>query len=149
MSQTEKRAMNQIPYILQVVGSTENLAKVRSFIREKAYSLGVNQVVIDKVVLAVDEACSNIIRHAYKPPTNGDITVKLSVEDEQLTITLMDKGVSFDPQTIQSPDMKQYLSEKRVGGLGIHLMRLLMDNVEYYTNTDGLNTLKLTKRITA
>lgn len=149
MSQTEKRAMNQTPHILQVVGSTENLAKVRSFIRETAYSLGVNQTIIDKVVLAVDEACSNIIRHAYRPPANGNITVKLSVENEQLTITLIDQGVSFDPQTIQSLDMKQYLSEKRVGGLGIHLMRLLMDNVEYYTNTDGLNTLKLTKKITA
>lgn len=131
----------------KVKSRTEQLAQIREFISKSANQIGIKQNEIDKIILAVDEACTNIIKHAYHFNPEKEITIILAFNSEEFKITLIDEGDSFNPNSISNPDMKKYFEEKRVGGLGLHLMRTLMDNVEYKTIDGKLNKLILRKKI--
>lgn len=132
---------------LTIKSSTDNLAVIRDFIREKAEKKEVSEEIIEKIMLAVDEAVSNIMRHAYRSATDKDIKFKIRFSDTECTITMIDYGISFDPEAVESPNMEQYLKERRVGGLGIHLMKMLMDKVEYRPLAGGENQLTLKKSL--
>jgi len=132
-------------YILQVKSKTENLAKVRDFIREIGSNERISSEITDKLVLAVDEACTNIMRHAYNHRNDQDIILKVEVKQGKVVVTITDFGEGFDPQTVPDPDMPTYMKQRRVGGLGLHLIRALMDKVEYQTIPNNYNRLVLQK----
>jgi serine/threonine-protein kinase RsbW len=92
----------------------------------------------------VDEACSNVIEHAYGPDEVKDIGIAVLIDPLKLTVTVTDNGRSFHFDGVPLPDMKQYLAELRVGGLGIYLMKMLMDEVEYKSET-GRNEVRMSK----
>ncbi|GAB4341439.1 MAG: hypothetical protein Kow0099_18160 [Candidatus Abyssubacteria bacterium] len=81
----------------------------------------------DKICLAVDEACSNIIRHSYKGKSDGEIIIKCRVDNDKMTIHIRDFGQKFDIAKVK-PRAPQ---EGGPGGLGIHMMRKIMDTLEY------------------
>jgi serine/threonine-protein kinase RsbW len=134
---------------LVVKGRTENLAKIRMFIQEIASSVGFTQESIDNMMLAVDEACTNIIKHAYKSYPDGEIIIKIKYEDKKLVITIIDYGKSFAPESIPEPDIQEYYRQHKVGGLGIYLMRTLMDEVEYVSIPGKYNQVLLSKSLTS
>lgn len=84
-----------------------------------------------QVRLSVDEACSNIIEHAYRGGSEDPIGIKCSVTPEALTIQVHDHGETFDLSQVRAPDLESSLEERRIGGLGIFLMRRYMDKVEF------------------
>lgn len=84
-----------------------------------------------QVQLAVDEACCNIIEHAYGAECDDPIEIRCDAGPEALTIQLHDHGKPFDPSRAANPDLKASLEERRIGGLGIFLMRQYMDKVEF------------------
>jgi serine/threonine-protein kinase RsbW len=94
-----------------------------------------------KIVLAVDEACSNIMRHAYNHKTDQPITATFSLSSKMMKITLHDRGKSVDVKKIKS----RKLNEVRPGGLGVHIMKTIMDSVEYKNGTEDGNFLILRK----
>lgn len=96
------------------------------------------------ISLAVDEACTNVIKHAYQYASDRKIVILVSHKNGAFEIQIKDEGKSFDPANIQSPNMKEYLSHFRRGGLGMHLMRSLMDNVEYKSNGNN-NVVRMVK----
>ncbi|KIL98229.1 Serine phosphatase RsbU regulator of sigma subunit [Paramagnetospirillum magnetotacticum MS-1] len=121
----------------------EELAAIRGAVGENARLLGCPQAVIGDVVLAVDEACQNIIRHAYQGG-DGDIVLQLDRENDRLVIRLMDFAPAVDVAKIQP----RPLDEVRPGGLGTHLMRSIMDSVEFLPPPAGIgNLLQMVKRI--
>lgn len=132
-------------YILQVKSKTENLSVIRQFINKIGESESIEQHIIDNVTLAVDEACTNIIKHAYHLSSDKDIILSVKVDAGKLTVTLTDFGDGFNPDLIVDPDMPTYLKQRRVGGLGLHLMRKLMDRVEYKSFNNDRNQLILQK----
>jgi len=132
-------------YILQVKSKTENLSVIRQFINKIGESESIEQHIIDNVTLAVDEACTNIIKHAYHLNSDKDIILSVKVDAGKLTVTLTDFGEGFNPDLIVDPDMPTYLKQRRVGGLGLHLMRKLMDRVEYKSFNNDRNQLILQK----
>lgn len=132
---------------LRVKSSTENLSLIREFVSTSALSFLIRKEVIDKLILAVDEAASNIIRHAYKNSPEGVIIVTFICDDTECTIILTDYGAGFNPTQVKSPDMVSYLKEKKRGGLGIHLMKILMDEVDYLSVSGEYNKLVLKKKI--
>ncbi|GJQ31969.1 MAG: sigma factor serine-protein kinase [Ignavibacteriaceae bacterium] len=132
---------------LRVKSSTENLALIREFVSSEARNSGISKEVVDKLILAVDEASSNIIRHAYKNSPEGEIIVTFILEGDECTIVLTDYGTGFNPAQVKSPDMVSYLKEKKRGGLGIHLMKILMDEVDYLSVSGEYNKLVLKKKI--
>jgi len=132
-------------YILQVKSKTENLSLIRDFMKEIGLKEAIAAEITDKLVLAVDEACTNIIKHAYHLKNDKDIILKVDVNGQKVVVTITDFGDGFDPDTVPDPDMPTYMRQIRVGGLGLHLMRALMDKVEYQTIPNNYNRLVLQK----
>lgn len=132
-------------YILQVKSKTENLSSIRDFIKEIGLKEAIALSIVDNLVLAVDEACTNIMKHAYHLKNDKDIILKVDVHEQKVVVTITDFGDGFDPETVPDPDMPTYMKQKRVGGLGLHLIRALMDKVEYQTFPNNYNRLVLQK----
>lgn len=122
------------------------LDEIRDFVAEIARRGGFSDKEIYSIQLAADEAASNIIEHAYEGVTDGELEIACGMKGDLLTIVLYDHGQPFDPASVRPPDLKADLSDRQIGGLGIYLMRKLMDEVEYESSTDGGNRLTLTKR---
>lgn len=134
---------------LIVKSRTENLSKIREFISSNASEAGFSKDEIDNIILAVDEACTNVIKHAYKYSPDEDLMIEIKYNKSAFTVTIEDKGISFDPTLIPSPDLQKYHREHRVGGLGMYLMKTLMDEVKYMSVPGKYNRVLLTKKIKA
>lgn len=130
-------------YSLKIPGTMDNLEIIRKFVAEIARKSGFSEEETNKIELAVDEACTNVIKHAYKNK-GGDIDLALKLDYEKFSIIVTDHGESFDHDNIKLPDMDEYLAKLRVGGLGIYLMKTLMDKVDY-SSEDGENEVKMEK----
>ena len=130
---------------IHIESRTERLVAVREFVSAAARECGFPDDEVSKIALAVDEACTNIIKHAYKFDPSKEITVTVKNRTGGLEIVITDSGIGFDPSRIQSPDMKEYLIHYRHGGLGVYLMKSLMDKVEYKIIPGRHNEVHLTK----
>lgn len=131
---------------LTVTGKFENLSLIGEFVTRAAQAAGLDDRAVYAVEMAVDEACSNIIEHAYGGEGRGDIECACRIDETGLTITLRDHGRPFDPQSIPQPNLQSDIEEREVGGLGIYLMRQLMDEVHFDFTSDEGNVLTLVKR---
>jgi anti-sigma regulatory factor (Ser/Thr protein kinase) len=100
-----------------------------------------------EVQTAVDEACTNIINYAYSGK-GGIITVTCESRDNDFVVTIRDTGKPFDPSLISPPDLESNLANRKIGGLGIYLMKKLMDDVSYSFDAENGNTLVMRKKIT-
>lgn len=132
---------------LVVKSSTKNLSEIRNFIMTAAEDFNLSEEDTGKIMLSVEEACTNIIKHAYKNNANGIITIKLNILPKQFEIIIEDNGTHFNPNDIPEPDLAEYHRQKRFGGLGMFLMKKLMDKVTYKTLSGGINTLKMIKTL--
>jgi len=132
---------------LIVQSRTENLSKIRDFVSNKASETGMSNDEVENIMLAVDEACTNIIKHAYKSFPDGEIIIKVEHNSDKLLITIVDYGNSFDPLVVPDPDLPKYYKDGRVGGLGMYLMKSLMDDIKYKTVPGKYNQVLLSKRI--
>ena len=131
---------------VQFAAKFEYLDEIREFVGEIARQGGFSEKDIYNIQLATDEAASNIIEHAYEKITNGILELSCGMKGDVITIILIDHGESFDPSLIPLPDLKADLSNRKIGGLGIFLMRKLMDEVRYEPKPDKSNVLTMTKR---
>lgn len=109
----------------------ENLDDIRMFVGEAARDCGLESAQIYAVQLAVDEASSNIIEHAYGGESHELIECTCILTLGRLEVTLKDCGVHFDPAQISDPDLTSDIEERQVGGLGLYFMRQLMDEVSF------------------
>lgn len=124
--------------------STDCLCEIRDFVRESAQAMGFDEETIGLIELAIDEACSNIIRHAYRMVENGRLYLNIEQEPDRLVIIIRDTGNPFDPRILLLPDLEQHCQMRRTGGLGVYLMRTLMDHIDYKRTEQG-NELILVK----
>jgi serine/threonine-protein kinase RsbW len=109
----------------------ENLDHVREFVGGAAQKCGLDASAIYAVQLAVDEAFSNIIEHAYGGECLNQIECKCQIASSGLTITLRDCGAPFDPNVVPEPDLEAELEKRDIGGLGLYFIRQLMDEVDF------------------
>ena len=100
---------------------------------------------MDKIRIAVDEACSNVIQHAYEKEGENHIGIIFKIDYQKLAIIVADRGKGFDAKSIELPEMEAYLAELRVGGLGIYLMKTLMDEVDYSIQPGVRNEVRMVK----
>jgi anti-sigma regulatory factor (Ser/Thr protein kinase) len=96
--------------------------------------------------VAVEELASNVIRHGRRPGIRPRITVAVALTGNELCVTVADNAPAFNPLTVPPPDVNQPLFEREIGGLGIHFVRSLMDDVRYRWQ-NGRNHVRLRKRI--
>ena len=132
---------------LRIKSKTENLSVIRDFVSENALTAGIPVSTVENIMLAVDEACTNIIKHAYKSCPEGEIIINIEYNKEKFTITIIDYGKSFEPERVPLPDLQKYYREHKVGGLGIYLMKSLMDDVKYTSVPGKYNQVLLSKNI--
>jgi anti-sigma regulatory factor (Ser/Thr protein kinase) len=131
---------------VQFAAKFEYLDEIREFVGEVARAGGFTDKDVYNIQLATDEAASNIIEHAYEKIVDGKLELSCGVRDDAITIILVDHGESFDPSEIPLPDLKADLSNRKIGGLGIFLMRKLMDEVSYEVTAGKGNVLTMIKR---
>ncbi|HSL46464.1 MAG TPA: ATP-binding protein [Anaerolineales bacterium] len=131
---------------VQFAAKFEYLDEIREFVGDIARKEGFSDKDVYNIQLATDEAASNIIEHAYENVPDGVLKLSCGVKGDVITIVLTDYGASFDPSVIPLPDLKADLSDRKIGGLGIFLMRKLMDEVHYEPRADKSNVLTMTKR---
>jgi serine/threonine-protein kinase RsbW len=131
---------------LQVESDLRNLEVVGDFIAKTMLALGAkDEKDIFEVKLAVDEACTNIIEHAYSGKS-GKITIqcRLSPSKKEFVVKLIDQGKPFDPNAVLVPDTEAPLEQRKRGGYGILFMKKTMQTVKYAFTMKG-NELTMTK----
>jgi serine/threonine-protein kinase RsbW len=125
----------------------ENLTGVRDFIRTSLKNHGVSELEISELVLAIDEMCSNLIIHAHQCKANDLFEIHIMIEKENpVVIELVDDGTVFDINDFTEPSLDNIVHQKRKGGLGIRLIKSIVDKVEYLSSK-GKNVCRLTKEV--
>ncbi len=130
---------------LRVAAEDQHLVEIRDFVQEVGEKLLIPNNILANTKLAVDEACTNIVKHGYRGDP-GFIEVVVTGNGREFSIAIHDQGKSFDLRNVKSPDLKMYVETRRRGGLGVFLMNQLMDEVRYRAGHDG-NVLMMSKRL--
>ncbi len=123
-----------------------SLESICLFISEEAKEAGLNDDNVYAIQLAVDEACSNIIEHAYLGDDNGEIICECNILNDSFEVILKDNGKSFNPDSIPEPKIGVPLEKLELRGAGLYLIRKLMDEVEYRHNEGEGTILKMIKK---
>ncbi len=124
----------------------EYLDAIRDFAAEAARQAGMDEKEIYNVQLAVDEAASNVIEHAYEGIPDGQIEITLTVRRDTLSIVMCDQGRPFDPNIVAEPDINAALEDREIGGLGLFFMHKLMSEVRFEHSPEKGNILTMIKR---
>ena len=127
------------------IANFDVLDEIRDFVAETARQANFSDKEIYSIQLAADEACSNVIEHAYAGVDNGQIDLACFVIDRGVKIIIRDQGKSFNPSSVPEPNLGADLTERQIGGLGMYLMRKLMDEVTYEASTQTGNILTMVK----
>ena len=123
-----------------------NLKGVRDFIRQSLKGQGMTDVEISAIVLAMDEMCSNLMIHAHHCDPDHILELVVTTSSGQIIFEIIDNGSMFDINQFSTPDLDNLVNEKRKGGLGIRLVKSIMDEVEYF-NRDGKSVCRLVKNV--
>jgi serine/threonine-protein kinase RsbW len=134
-------------FTLQVPSSTENLALIREFVTAVGRQAQLEEPEIANLELAVDEACANVIEHAYGHDITREVVVRAKFDDESLRISVIDEGLGFDPDKTPEDSVEELIHKRKSGGLGIRLIKQLMDDVSYEITPGQKNELHMTKKI--
>ena len=132
-------------YKLKIPSITENLKMIREFVLKIAAKTGFNEETQEQIALAVDEACTNVIKHAHHHDARRLMDIQIQTDANKMKITITDKGRGFDITKLKDPDVEKFIKESRHGGLGIYLIKTLMDEVDYEFNPGVKNQVQLTK----
>jgi serine/threonine-protein kinase RsbW len=124
----------------------ESLAAIGRFIAAAAEHAGFDDYTVYQVQLAVDEACSNIIQHAYGGEGTGVIECTYRIRDEEFVVILRDYGQPFDPEAVPEPNLSSNIEDRTGGGLGLYLIRKIMDEVNFDFESEAGNVLTMVKR---
>ncbi len=126
--------------------SLNNLEGICDFITHCANNAGLTESEVYAVQLAVDEASTNIIEHGYGQECPSRIDITCEPVEGGIRVVIFDDAAPFDPTSIPNPDINVSLEDVKPRGLGIFLMRKMMDEVSYETSPDKGNTLTMIKR---
>jgi Anti-sigma regulatory factor (Ser/Thr protein kinase) len=127
---------------LRLPAKLESLETFRSFVLQTINGWNITQEIVPRIELVLEEVLTNIISYAY-PAVEGDVEVKCTqLNKDKLCLVIQDWGNPFNPLTENSPDLATDLFERRIGGLGIFLVRKMVDELDYQ-HEEGKNILKL------
>ena len=131
---------------LTLKNDVQEVPRLNAFVEEVCQNVGFNQDDMMKILVAVEEAVVNVMKYAYPHGLPGDVTIEAASNDLRLKFTIIDSGMPFDPTVQTAVDTTLSADERRIGGLGIHIMRQNMDSINY-ERIDNLNVLTLRKKI--
>ncbi len=131
-----------------IPGRYDRVIDACKFILTGAESVGFDANELFRIELACDEACTNVIQHAYGGEDIGTIRVSWEFSDGAFIITIIDQGKYFDPDDVPEPNIPSSpddIDELKIGGLGIHFMRSLMDDIRFHNDQKAGNRLIMVK----
>ena len=131
---------------IRITNSLDEIGTLAEFIEDLGAELSLSMETTMHINLALEEAVSNIIMYAYPQEGEHEIILKMTSTDEQLIFLLTDSGLSFDPTNAPEVDINISAEERQIGGLGIFLIRRIMNEVSYQ-RLDGENHLIMKKNI--
>jgi serine/threonine-protein kinase RsbW len=137
---------HQDPKAIRLTSSLDHVGLARDFVAEIAKAVPMNTRQVYDLELAVDEALTNVIEHAYEGRDDAQVELAVTHEGDSFTILITHDGLGFDPASQPDVDLPSYIAERRVGGLGLFLMKKLRDEVEYTPDSDGRRMIRLVKR---
>jgi serine/threonine-protein kinase RsbW len=117
--------------ILSLPSETSFLGLVREVTKRMAEVAGFEATVADQVALAVDEATTNVMKHAYAGRRDARLELRFEDRGPALCVDILDRGAAFDPKSLPEVDVARYERERRRGGLGVHLMGKIMDSATF------------------
>jgi serine/threonine-protein kinase RsbW len=126
--------------------SLNNLEKICDYVTDCAKEAGLNETEVYAVQLAVDEASTNIIEHGYGQECPNRIDITCDIQEDGLKVVIYDDAEAFNPESVPEPEINVSLEEIKPRGLGIFLMRQMMDEIHYQFSPDKGNTLTMIKR---
>ncbi|WP_026955079.1 ATP-binding protein [Algoriphagus vanfongensis] len=129
---------------LQIACRTTALSELRLFLNHTLADTQLTESELNQVTLAVEEVCANLIIHSHQCNESDQIKLAVRQDRDKLTFEITDKGKAFNLLDYEVPDLKKVISEKRKGGLGIILVKKIMDEIEFESDR-GLNTCRLIK----
>ena len=132
---------------LRMKAVLENVPRAIECVTEWAQKAGFDERALYEIQLAVDEACANVVDHAYLGEDPGDIEVSCRLDAQLLTVQVRDWGRGFDLATVEEPDLEAPLEERSLGGLGLFLVRQVMDEVQFTADPERGNELMMSKRL--
>ena len=149
---TPEKVRTLLHETITLKNDVSEIANLSRFVKAFTESIGMQKNEASNLRLAIEEAVVNVINYAYPPETEGTVTVETDFresadESQYLRIRIVDSGVAFDPTEAAEVDTSLSAEERPIGGLGILLMRELMDSINY-EREGGLNILTLKKKIT-
>ena len=128
-----------------------NLAPVRRFVEGWFQELLLEPRLAGQLLVAVDEVCANVIVHGNHEDPNCWLTLRLRQKytdhERGIEFEILDRGIPFEPPPFATPDVLRYVQERRRGGLGLTLVHLIMDRVEFIHSADGANLCRLYKAV--
>lgn len=131
---------------LTLHNDVQEIPLLASFIDELCEDNGLDMSITMNLNLAMEEAVVNVMNYAYPQGTVGDIDIDALFEEGMLTFVISDSGTPFDPTQNETPDITLDANDRPIGGLGIFLVRNIMDHIEYQYK-DHKNILTLSKKI--
>ena len=130
---------------LKLNNKVSEITKLNAFVKSATATLNMESGLANKIKLAVEEAVTNIIDYAYQNGTEGNISVTIEADESRIRFILTDSGAEFDPTGVSKADTTLTVEERPIGGLGVFLVRNLMDSINY-ERVDGKNMLRMEKR---
>jgi sigma-B regulation protein RsbU (phosphoserine phosphatase) len=131
---------------ITLTNDIQQVPQLADFVDMVCEEVGMDMAIAIQMNLAMEEAVVNVMDYAYPAGTVGDVTIEAESDDDQLQFTIIDSGTPFDPTAKEEVDTTLSAEERPIGGLGIHLVRQLMDSINY-ERIDGKNILTLHKKI--
>jgi anti-sigma regulatory factor (Ser/Thr protein kinase) len=132
---------------LRLKAVLDNVPVATLWVAEAARAAGLDRRVVSQIELAVDEVCANVVEHAYAGMDAGEMEVTCALEVEGFVVRVRDWGASFDPGAVDEPDVTAPLEERGLGGLGLFLVRQVMDEVDFSFSRVHGNELVMVKRL--
>ncbi|HSZ24981.1 MAG TPA: ATP-binding protein [Cytophagaceae bacterium] len=131
---------------IKIACTTENLKEVRKFVNSTLLKFHISENEINMIVLAVDEICANRIIHSNQSNRNNQLEVEISDKEEGLLFNIKDTGDFYDNTIQGDPEILNLVKEKRKGGIGLMLVRKIMDSIEV-KNESPYTTYTLFKKM--
>ena len=129
--------------------SLKNLSVLRNFIKRSCRHTAVGDDARFDLDLAVDEACTNIITHGFENIEPGFIKITFHQYPDRIVVTIIDNGHQFDPEEASTPDVDAHWKHRNIGGIGLFLIKELVDEMHYQGNSETGNRMILTKRLSS
>jgi serine/threonine-protein kinase RsbW len=138
--------MHEGSITIRIAADVKEIERLNRLVRQFGELHDVPSRTLYAVNLALDELVTNVVLYGFEDPAGREVLINIATAGSELTASVADDGKEFNPLTVKTPDLNAGLAERDLGGLGIHLVRSLMDHVNYQRE-GAKNVLTVRKRI--